>query len=328
MISDKEKFSFYRTFAGFIILGLLLCTVVKSDDTATKEEFFAPVIKKFLGKGGDSAFIYYLVNHRNTTFDESFVKINVTGYLKKHDYSHNYSTYSVKKAKAFLRENEQILVKAERKYGVPKEVITSVIWVETKFGKFLGRSHVPSVYFSTAMANEDEFIRMNIDELHSNFDGSEEETKKLERKIKSRAERKTEWALEQLLALQKIYRDSLLNITDLEGSWAGAFGLSQFLPSSYVRWAVDGNEDGRIDLFDMDDAVFSVANYLKSNGWGNTRKAKRKAVYHYNNSSDYVDAVFELASRITDGENIMPETVIETDYKTPLRFQLRTMPER
>ena len=322
------KLSPFQAIAGLIALGLLLCTGAKSDDTATKEEFFAPVIEKLLAKGGDSAFVYFHVNHKNTSFDDSFVKINVTGYLKKHDYSHNYSAYSVKKTKTFLREYEQILVKAERKYGVPKEVITSVIWVETKFGKFLGRNHVPSVYLSTAMANQEEFIKLNKEELHENFEGSEEETKKLEKKIESRAERKSEWALGELLALQKIHEDTLLTITNLEGSWAGAFGLSQFLPSSYVRWAVDGNDDGRIDLFDMEDAFFSVANYLKSNGWGSTRKAKRKAVYHYNNSSDYVDAVFELASRITDDEENIPETVVETDYKTPLRFQLRTMPER
>ena len=73
--------------------------------------------------------------------------------------------------------------------------------------------------------------------------------------------------------------------------------MSQFLPSSYLSWAVDGDSNGAIDLNDIDDAMYSVANYLKCNGWGKTTSQQRAAVYHYNNSNAYVDAVLTLAQK-------------------------------
>ncbi|HPU23830.1 MAG TPA: lytic transglycosylase domain-containing protein, partial [Candidatus Kapabacteria bacterium] len=84
-------------------------------------------------------------------------------------------------------------------------------------------------------------------------------------------------------------------IGDIYGSWAGAFGIPQFLPSSYVKYAIDGNNDGVVDLFNLSDAVFSVANYLKSHGWGEMLSEQRKAIFAYNNSTAYVDAVMKLA---------------------------------
>jgi membrane-bound lytic murein transglycosylase B len=60
---------------------------------------------------------------------------------------------------------------------------------------------------------------------------------------------------------------------------------------------VDGNNDGTIDLYTIDDAIFSVANYLRANGWGEDLRQKRAAVFHYNNSQAYVDAVLTLASK-------------------------------
>ena len=82
----------------------------------------------------------------------------------------------------------------------------------------------------------------------------------------------------------------------MKGSWAGAFGICQFIPSSYVRFAVDGNGDGVIDLFDFRDAVASIANYLKAHGWENGRlEAKRQAIYAYNHCDSYVDAVLAYA---------------------------------
>jgi membrane-bound lytic murein transglycosylase B len=61
---------------------------------------------------------------------------------------------------------------------------------------------------------------------------------------------------------------------------------------------VDGNGDGKIDLFNLDDAVFSIANYLKSNGWTKNYNDKRVALHHYNNSEQYVNAILILATRV------------------------------
>jgi membrane-bound lytic murein transglycosylase B len=286
------------------------------------EHFFEPVIKKLLQKNADTAFVYKLVNHKSVQFDEKFVKINVTGYLKKPDYSPHYNERAQNKSRKFLSDNLEILQSAEDKYGVPKEVITSVLWIETRHGGYLGYNHVVSVYLSTAMANEPEYIDMNKKNLKADFNGTAEELAELENKIEARANKKSNWAIDQLIALEKMEKISPVDIFELEGSWAGAFGMSQFLPESYINWAVDGDGDGSVNLFELEDAIFSVANYLKTNGWGETEEEQRKAVFHYNNSSAYVDAVLKLAKYI--GYE-MPEETNKSDSKsinTPLDVQI------
>ena len=191
----------------------------------------------------------------------------------------------------------ELLNRAEAKYGVPKEVISSILWVETKHGSYLGNNQIISVYLSTAMCDYPDYVLINKEALRKNFNGSPEELQDLETKIDERSAKKANWAIEQLIALKKMDKLPYMNILELKGSWAGAFGLSQFLPASYISWAVDGNDDGKIDLFSLEDAVFSVANYLKTNGWGNTKDLERKAVFHYNNSNAYVDAVLRLAQK-------------------------------
>lgn len=279
-----------------IIFLFFLSTVISLSNE--KEDFFKPIIDKLLDRGVDSTFIYSLVNHESVKFNEKYVKINVTGYLKKADYSQNYSDYSVNKSRKFLDEHISILEKAELEYGVPKEVITSILWVETRTGSYLGNNHIPSVFLSTAMANQDEYIEMNIAMFRESYEEDSDELNEYIEKVKSRANKKTNWALGEIEALAKINEMLPISIFDLKGSWAGAFGMSQFLPSSYSRWAVDGNNDGSIDLFEVEDAIFSVANYLKTNGWGDENDLQRKAVFHYNNSNDYVDAVLKLADKL------------------------------
>ena len=85
----------------------------------------------------------------------------------------------------------------------------------------------------------------------------------------------------------------------MKGSWAGAFGIPQFMPSSYVIFAVDDNGDGKVDLYDYPDAFASIANYLRRVGWktGNEKKMRR-AVYNYNHEKAYVNAVFSYAEKI------------------------------
>ena len=268
-----------------------------TEENSSKYQFFKPLIKKLLKNGADTAFVYSLIADSKTKFDKKYVKINVTGYLRKYDYSANYSPGSVKKSSKFLKENIDILKDSEKIYSIPKEIITAVIWIETRCGDYLGNNHVPSVFVSTALADRPEYIKMNKKELYKNYNGTKDELKELENKIEKRAVKKANWALKELLALEKMYELSPVPVNQIKGSWAGAFGISQFLPSSYVNWAVDGNSDGIVNLFEVEDAIHSVANYLKTNGWGKSDQEKRKAIYHYNNSSDYVDAVLILATK-------------------------------
>ncbi len=280
------------------IIFLFVFTFIYVSFSNEKEEFFKPVIDELLARGVDSSFVFNLINHQSIDFDERFVKINVTGYLNKADYSQNYNDYSVIKSKKFLNKFNNILSKAELEYDVPKEVIASIIWIESKNGSYLGKNHILSVFLSTAMANQEKYINMNVEVFKEIYENDSKDLEKYISKVLMRAHKKSNWAIDELVALSKIDKTLPISIFNLEGSWAGAFGLSQFLPSSYLSWAVDGNNDGVIDLFNEEDAIFSVANYLKTNGWGQSNEQQRKAVFHYNNSNDYVDAVLLLADKI------------------------------
>lgn len=267
-------------------------------NSKSNESIFQPVIAQLLEQGVDSAFINKYVVDKKVKFNESFIKVNVTGYLKKADYSYATSENAIKKSKLFLKGNLDLLLEAEKKYNIPKEVIVSILWIETRIGDYLGKNHLPSVFFSTALVNEKEFIDLNnkVVDATKNNDSTKSA---LKNRVKQRSERKSKWAINELVAMSEIEKKFGIDFNKVYGSWAGAFGISQFLPSSYLNYAVDGNNDGKIDLFNIEDAAFSVANYLNKHKWGDSTEQKRKAIWSYNNSNDYVDAVLKLSELLT-----------------------------
>ncbi len=306
-------FKYFILWTVLIIVSSAKISLSLNDSQTEKLKFFKPVIHNLLKSGVDSAFIYRIILDDRTQFDEKYTDITVyrnpsakRDYTKpnpKSRYAQNYNSYSVKKSKEFLQEYYPQLKKAEKIHGVPKEVITSILWVETRHGSYLGNSHVISVYLSLAMAGQKEYFEKNRDNLHKRYNSYKDEFPELDTKLEQKTAEKTNWAIDQIKALEVMDSISPIDVMDLRGSWAGAFGLSQFIPSSYVSWAVDGNGDGKINLFDPEDAIFSVANYLKINGWGKTVKEQRDAVFHYNHSNDYVDSVLLLADKLKDEED-------------------------
>ena len=141
----------------------------------------------------------------------------------------------------FWRENEAVLQRAYRDYGVPPEIIVGIIGVETIYGRQMGTFRVLD-----ALAT----LSFNFPESHP---------RAAERTAFFRGE------LEQFLVLQALRGADPLQPV---GSFAGAMGMPQFMPTSIARWAIDFDGDGRIDLTRSPaDVIGSVANYFKSFGW-------------------------------------------------------------
>ena len=141
----------------------------------------------------------------------------------------------------FWSEQRETLARAEAEYGVPAEIIVGIIGVETLYGRHMGNFRVIDALATLA------------------FDYPPQHPRAAERAAYFRGE------LEQFLSTQ--HRRGADPLEPL-GSFAGATGLPQFMPSSWVRWAVDFDGDGRIDLRESPaDAIGSVANYFKSHGW-------------------------------------------------------------
>lgn len=136
----------------------------------------------------------------------------------------------------FWQNHVSALQRAEKEYGVPQEIIVAVIGVETNYGRNTGKFNVL-----------DTLTTLAFDYPHrADFFRNE---------------------LEQYLLLA---REQKFEPFKIQGSYAGAVGIPQFMPSSYRRHAVDFNNDGEINLFnDPEDSIGSVANYFKQYGWQN-----------------------------------------------------------
>lgn len=134
---------------------------------------------------------------------------------------------------AFWRRYADVLARAERKYGVSPAVIVGIIGVETKWGGHTGKSRIVDALVSLA------------------FD----------------VPRRSKFFTDELEAFLLMSREEGFDPFQPRGSFAGAMGLGQFMPSSFRNYAVDFNGDGKRDLWNPVDAIGSVANYFKGHGW-------------------------------------------------------------
>ncbi len=144
---------------------------------------------------------------------------------------------------AFWKAQQKTLARAERTYGVPAPIIVAIIGVETSYGRNAGRWRVVEALATLAF---DYPPRAGF------FRGE----------------------LENYLLLA---RDADVDVFSVRGSYAGAIGIPQFMPSSLRRYAVDFDRDGKIDLSRNNaDAIGSVANFLKQHGWRRGQPLQRK----------------------------------------------------
>lgn len=136
--------------------------------------------------------------------------------------------------KKFIQNNITVLDRAEKEFGVPKEVITAILGVETDYGNIMGSYRV-------------------IDSLTTlGFDDP----------------RRSKFFKSELIQFFILTRENNLDILKVKGSYAGAMGYGQFISSSYRAYAIDFDGDGYVDLFNsLEDAIGSTANYLKRHGW-------------------------------------------------------------
>ncbi len=152
---------------------------------------------------------------------------------------HQYRPIFVTRARArgglsFWRDNQELLARVEREYGVAPEIIVAIIGVETRYGGYIGKHLV-------------------LDALSTLTFGYPKRAKFFRSQ------------LEEFLLLAK---EEDVDLETSVGSYAGAMGLPQFIPSSYRAYAVDFDGDGKRDLFDSTaDIIGSVANYFKRHGW-------------------------------------------------------------
>ena len=149
-----------------------------------------------------------------------------------------------------------------------------------------------------AMAAEPANVERNVKRHTKGLAG--ERRREVEVKVRQRARVLEEMFYREVLATFQLAARLDIDPLGIRGSASGAFGLPQFLPSSYLRFAIDGNRDGKVSLFDPADAVASTANYLVAHGWRPdlSRDELERVIWAYNHSDSYIEAVLYLADRL------------------------------
>ncbi|WP_414931345.1 lytic murein transglycosylase [Vibrio europaeus] len=141
--------------------------------------------------------------------------------------------WKVKQAKALYKEHYAELSRIGEEYGVQPRFIVALWGVESNFGKFTGNYPVIDALSTLA------------------YDG-----------------RREAFFRKETMAALQILQEGHISVSDFKGSWAGAMGQCQFMPSSFLSYAADGSGDGKKDIWNTEADVFaSAANYLSQSGW-------------------------------------------------------------
>ncbi len=140
----------------------------------------------------------------------------------------------ISQGKAFMKQHIQLLESAEQQFGVPKEIIVAILGVETRYGRYTGGYRVM-----------DALTTLSFD-----------------------YPKRQKFFRKQLIEFLILAREEKQNPLDLMGSYAGAMGWGQFMPSSYRAYAIDYDGDQKRDIWtNPADAIGSIANYLSRHGW-------------------------------------------------------------
>lgn len=281
--------------SGKQFLGLLgFCILTQAAAALAVPAFaagpFASLQQRLVAEGFESDALQELYSRPEVRFETGGLSV----YFVHRESNVNYDQYTdqrlIRRARTYLDLHQSAFQTAEETYGVDREVITAIILVETQLGRLLGTRSVLNT-LSTLAVLEDLQVRQQLWEEIS-------QTPELTRgKFDKWADRKSAWAFRELKAFLKHAESERFDPIAVKGSFAGAMGIAQFMPSNIDSLARDGNNDGRIDLFDDADAIASIAYYLKIHGWkpGITRQKAQKVIYHYNHSDPYVEAILSIS---------------------------------
>jgi len=221
-------------------------------------------------------------------FDESIITRMTTPYESK-----SYAEYKplfvhqrlAKKGRAYLEENKAIFAASEQQYGVQKEIIAAILGMETRYGVNRGNDLVVNSLFTlaTGFPRRAKFFRKELGEL--------------------------------LLLCQEEGLDPL----QFKGSYAGAFGTTQFIPSSFRAYAVDSNQDGKRDVWHTpEDIINSVANYFKRHHWDGSKPLAHwlpTKSMHHQRLVRYADKGFKHWQTLTELRKQFPHQLPKLDAR-------------
>ena len=234
--SDKECKLFFRFIILFFVIAVLFIKPLLADSLNDNFDSWLNSFKKVALKKGIS----------QETIDTTFKNVKFLDQVIKYDrkqpeFYEDTITYvgkrandaRAKKAKKLLKENLNLFNEVEKKFNVEKEILLALWGIETNFGKHVGKMDIIS-----------SLATLSFDTRRRDF-----------------------FSL-QLLTLLKLVDKKLLDPSNLYGSWAGAYGNFQFMPSTIDKYAIDYDNNNKIELkLSIKDSLASAANYINKIGW-------------------------------------------------------------
>ena len=228
--------SIYKIFIFFLFFKIFFINTIFIVNAEETFDSWLLSYKKFALKNGIS----------QETINVAFVNVKFLDQVIKYDrkqpeFFEDTITYvnkranilRVNKAKKLLKKNTNLFIDIEKKFLVEKEILLALWGIETNFGKHVGKMDIIS-----------SLATLSYDKRRRNFFSS------------------------QLLILLKLIDEKLLNPETLYGSWAGAYGNFQFMPSTINKYAIDYDGDNKIELkLSLEDSLASAANYINKIGW-------------------------------------------------------------
>ncbi|MBB1326457.1 lytic murein transglycosylase [Pseudoalteromonas sp. SR45-1] len=239
-----------------ILCGVCLSSPVMAKTQAEFQDYLANLKQEAIAKGYeakliDDAFATATYKEKVVSADKNQpeVKETLETYLPK-----RVPQWKIDRARKLYSENKEVLEKVAKEFGVQARFIVALWGLESNFGTIQGGHNVISSLVTLA------------------FDGRREALYK-----------------RQLWAALDILKSGHITLDKFKGSWAGAMGQTQFMPTSFNAYAVDYNNDGRKDIWTTkEDAFASIANYLKQEGWNDSLTWGRQVQLPENFDSKYV----------------------------------------
>ncbi len=299
-----------------VLASFLLGAVLFLLSAGTARADWTPLIERLVADQYDEPAVRALFSRPEVQLDPQIMSRKLSSLLRKRfekppadavrRYRPVYGKYMrpevIASARTYLKDNEDILNRARLRYGVPKEIIVSILLVETLLGDYVGERYAFNTLASMAAYSDLEALRPYVSADLLNSDSEDFARRRLQEK--------SEWAYTELKALLVYAWKEGIDPLSIPGSIYGAIGLCQFMPTHALHFGVDADGDGRVDLFARTDAFFSIANYLKGHGWKRSmsRERKHRVIKAYNPSNVYANTVLAVADKLT-GKTVVRKSV-------------------
>ncbi len=286
--------SIHRRLIILSIVGVLCCAPVRVPASGGTPHVFDKLLARLASDGFDGQLLQRYYSATDVAFESDAMALFFRHRESRLNYDQFLAESAMRSAGNYMEKHADALSRAEASFNVDKEIITAVILVETRLGTFLGNRSTLNILSSMASLADPVKRDMFWRTIHKKTSMSRKD-------YQVKAKRKSKWAYGELKAfLTYVEREKIANPSAINGSYSGAMGIAQFMPSNILTLGIDGDNDGTVNLFTHADAIHSIANYLQHYGWrlGISEEKARKVLLRYNHSRYYVDTLMKIFKKL------------------------------